>query len=76
MFVIRRPSPRRAPWSRRGRVCVRGREEPARAPADSVRSVSSSGYENDYHPEPLTVEVQIQVNQCRSAEEALRTLVV
>ncbi|XP_028002971.2 leucine-rich repeat-containing protein 43 isoform X2 [Eptesicus fuscus] len=35
-----------------------------------------SGYENDYHPEPLTVEVQIQVNQCRSAEEALRTLVL
>ncbi|XP_023600807.1 leucine-rich repeat-containing protein 43 [Myotis lucifugus] len=34
------------------------------------------GYESDYHPEPLTVEVQIQVNQCRSAEEALRTLVV
>ncbi|XP_036210301.1 leucine-rich repeat-containing protein 43 [Myotis myotis] len=34
------------------------------------------GYESDYHPEPLTVEVQIQVNQCRSAEEALRNLVV
>ncbi|KAK2102813.1 Leucine-rich repeat-containing protein 43 [Saguinus oedipus] len=33
-------------------------------------------YEGDYHPEPLTVEVQIQLNQCRSAEEALRTFAV
>uniref|UniRef100_A0A2K6RZV3 Leucine rich repeat containing 43 n=1 Tax=Saimiri boliviensis boliviensis TaxID=39432 RepID=A0A2K6RZV3_SAIBB len=32
--------------------------------------------EGDYHPEPLTVEVQIQLNQCRSAEEALRTFAV
>lgn len=29
-------------------------------------------YESDYQPEPLTVEVQIQLNQCRSAGEALR----
>ncbi|XP_016074508.1 PREDICTED: leucine-rich repeat-containing protein 43 [Miniopterus natalensis] len=35
-----------------------------------------SGHESDYQPEPLTVEVQIQLNQCRSAEEALRTLAV
>ncbi|XP_066116751.1 leucine-rich repeat-containing protein 43 isoform X1 [Saccopteryx bilineata] len=28
----------------------------------------------NYKPEPLTVEVQIQLNQCRSAEEALRTI--
>uniref|UniRef100_F6ZD59 Leucine rich repeat containing 43 n=1 Tax=Callithrix jacchus TaxID=9483 RepID=F6ZD59_CALJA len=33
-------------------------------------------YEGDYHPEPLTVEVQIQLNQCRSAEEALHTFAV
>uniref|UniRef100_A0A2K5PVW0 Leucine rich repeat containing 43 n=1 Tax=Cebus imitator TaxID=2715852 RepID=A0A2K5PVW0_CEBIM len=33
-------------------------------------------YEGDYQPEPLTVEVQIQLNQCRSAEEALRTFAV
>ncbi|XP_064235730.1 leucine-rich repeat-containing protein 43 isoform X1 [Aotus nancymaae] len=33
-------------------------------------------YEGDYHPEPLTVEVQIQLNQCRSAEEALRKFAV
>ncbi|PNI57488.1 LRRC43 isoform 2 [Pan troglodytes] len=33
-------------------------------------------YEGDYHPEPLTVEVQIQLNQCRSAEEALRMFAV
>nr|XP_015287161.2 leucine-rich repeat-containing protein 43 isoform X1 [Macaca fascicularis] len=33
-------------------------------------------YESDYHPEPLTVEVQIQLNQCRSAEEALRMFAV
>lgn len=31
-------------------------------------------YEGDYQPEPLTVEVQIQLNQCRSAEEAIRAL--
>lgn len=36
----------------------------------------SAGHESDYQPEPLTVEVQIQLNQCRSAEEALRTLAV
>ncbi|CAD7674470.1 unnamed protein product [Nyctereutes procyonoides] len=29
-------------------------------------------YESDYQPQPLTVEVQIQLNQCRSAEAALR----
>ncbi|XP_017745998.1 PREDICTED: leucine-rich repeat-containing protein 43-like [Rhinopithecus bieti] len=33
-------------------------------------------YESDYHPEPLTVEVQIQLNQCRSAAEALRMFAV
>ncbi|XP_058388251.1 leucine-rich repeat-containing protein 43 [Diceros bicornis minor] len=31
-------------------------------------------YEGDYQPEPLTVEVQIQLHQYRSAEEALRAL--
>uniref|UniRef100_A0A8D2CS98 Leucine rich repeat containing 43 n=1 Tax=Sciurus vulgaris TaxID=55149 RepID=A0A8D2CS98_SCIVU len=31
-------------------------------------------YESDYQPEPLTVEVQIQMNQYRTAEEALRLL--
>uniref|UniRef100_A0A8C9KFE6 Leucine rich repeat containing 43 n=1 Tax=Panthera tigris altaica TaxID=74533 RepID=A0A8C9KFE6_PANTA len=29
-------------------------------------------YDGDYQPQPLTVEVQIQLNQCRTAEEALR----
>ncbi|XP_026899869.2 leucine-rich repeat-containing protein 43 isoform X2 [Acinonyx jubatus] len=29
-------------------------------------------YNGDYQPQPLTVEVQIQLNQCRTAEEALR----
>ncbi|KAK2116405.1 Leucine-rich repeat-containing protein 43 [Saguinus oedipus] len=33
-------------------------------------------YEGNYHPEPLTVEVQIQLNQCRSAEEVLHTFAV
>lgn len=71
-----RRSPRRAPSGRGGRDCVGGRREPADSgPADPAL-VSFSGYEGDYHPEPLTVEVQIQVNQCRSAEEALRTIVV
>lgn len=36
----------------------------------------SPEYESAYQPEPLTVEVQIQLNQCRSAEEALRALAV
>lgn len=31
-------------------------------------------YDSDYQPEPLSVEVQIQLKQCRSAEEALRAL--
>lgn len=31
-------------------------------------------YDNDYQPEPLTVEVQIQLNQYRTAEDALRFL--
>ncbi|KAB1255313.1 Leucine-rich repeat-containing protein 43 [Camelus dromedarius] len=35
-----------------------------------------SVYESNYHPDPLTVEVQIQLTQCRSAEEALRALVL
>ena len=32
--------------------------------------------ENDYQPEPLTVEIQIQLIQWRSTEEALRGLVM
>ncbi|XP_055261081.1 leucine-rich repeat-containing protein 43 isoform X2 [Moschus berezovskii] len=32
-------------------------------------------YESDYQPEPLTVEIQIQLIQWRSTEEALRGLV-
>lgn len=36
--------------------------------------VFSPVYEGDYQPEPLTVQVQIQLNQCRSAGEALRLL--
>ncbi|CAK6440193.1 unnamed protein product [Pipistrellus nathusii] len=43
---------------------------------DSKNKKAKKGLENDYHPEPLSVEVQIQILQCRSAEEALRTLVV
>ncbi|XP_055963151.1 leucine-rich repeat-containing protein 43 [Sorex fumeus] len=31
-------------------------------------------FDENYRPEPLTVEVQIQLNQYRSAEEALRTV--
>nr|XP_035940927.1 leucine-rich repeat-containing protein 43 isoform X1 [Halichoerus grypus] len=31
-------------------------------------------YDSDYQPQPLTVEVQIQLTQYRSAEEALREL--
>ncbi|XP_008575688.1 PREDICTED: leucine-rich repeat-containing protein 43 [Galeopterus variegatus] len=33
-------------------------------------------FESDYSPEPLTVEVQIQLSQCRTAEEALRLFAV
>ncbi|XP_036133134.1 leucine-rich repeat-containing protein 43 [Molossus molossus] len=32
--------------------------------------------DSDYRPEPLTVEVRVQLNQCRSKEEALRAVVV
>lgn len=35
-----------------------------------------SVYESDYQPEPLTVEIQIQLIQWRSTEEALRGLVM
>nr|XP_020738267.1 leucine-rich repeat-containing protein 43 isoform X6 [Odocoileus virginianus texanus] len=37
---------------------------------------SSPVYESDYQPEPLTVEIQIQLIQWRSTEEALRGLVM
>ncbi|XP_023502984.1 leucine-rich repeat-containing protein 43 isoform X2 [Equus przewalskii] len=42
--------------------------------ASEKRKSVFSMYEGDYQPEPLTVEVQIQLNQCRSAEEAIRAL--
>uniref|UniRef100_A0A8C2SBH6 Leucine rich repeat containing 43 n=1 Tax=Capra hircus TaxID=9925 RepID=A0A8C2SBH6_CAPHI len=35
-----------------------------------------SVFESDYQPEPLTVEIQIQLIQWRSTEEALRGLVI
>ena len=33
-----------------------------------------AAYDGDYQPQPLTVEVQIQLNQHLSAEEALRDI--
>ncbi|XP_036785248.2 leucine-rich repeat-containing protein 43 isoform X2 [Manis pentadactyla] len=38
------------------------------------RKSMTAMYDSDYQPEPLSVEVQIQLKQCRSAEEALRAL--
>ncbi|XP_036870329.1 leucine-rich repeat-containing protein 43 isoform X2 [Manis javanica] len=38
------------------------------------RKSMAAMYDSDYQPEPLSVEVQIQLKQCRSAEEALRAL--
>ncbi|ELK14306.1 Leucine-rich repeat-containing protein 43 [Pteropus alecto] len=39
---------------------------------DSKNKKAKKAFESDYAPEPLTVEVQIQLSQCRSAEEAFR----
>ncbi|KAM6155775.1 leucine-rich repeat-containing protein 43 [Rhynchocyon petersi] len=44
-------------------------------PTDSKRSAGLP-VEGDYQPDPLTVEVQIQLSQCRTAEEALRAFSV
>lgn len=37
--------------------------------------LSAPAFEGLYQPEPLTVEVQIQLHQYRSTEEALRSLI-
>nr|XP_020738268.1 leucine-rich repeat-containing protein 43 isoform X7 [Odocoileus virginianus texanus] len=42
---------------------------------EKIKSLVSV-YESDYQPEPLTVEIQIQLIQWRSTEEALRGLVM
>uniref|UniRef100_A0A671ED12 Leucine rich repeat containing 43 n=1 Tax=Rhinolophus ferrumequinum TaxID=59479 RepID=A0A671ED12_RHIFE len=52
----------------------RGGGEPAGSPVRTHVLVFFPVYESDYQPEPLTVKVQIQLNQCRSAGEALRML--
>ncbi|KAM5311624.1 N-acetyllactosaminide beta-1,3-N-acetylglucosaminyltransferase 4 isoform 3-T3 [Glossophaga mutica] len=43
-------------------------------PGKSKNKAQAPVFEGNYQPEPLTVEVQIQLTQCRSAEEALRVL--
>nr|KAF6466199.1 leucine rich repeat containing 43 [Rousettus aegyptiacus] len=39
-----------------------------------TKMLALSAFEGDYAPEPLTVEVQVQLSQCRSAEEAFRLM--
>nr|KAF6466198.1 leucine rich repeat containing 43 [Rousettus aegyptiacus] len=41
---------------------------------DSKNKKAKKAFEGDYAPEPLTVEVQVQLSQCRSAEEAFRLM--
>ena len=43
--------------------------------SSEIRISLVSVYESDYRPDPLTVEIQIQLIQGRSMEEALRGLV-
>lgn len=50
-----------------------GRDPPPRSRAHALL-VAFSAFEGDYAPEPLTVEVQVQLSQCRSAEEAFRLM--
>lgn len=50
------------PRDSRTRVCI--------SPEKKKSAVATYG--GDYQPQPLTVEVQIQLHQCRTAEEALR----
>ncbi|KAF0872129.1 LRC43 protein, partial [Crocuta crocuta] len=50
------------PRHSRTRVCI--------SPEKKKSAVAT--YDGDYQPQPLTVEVQIQLHQCRTAEEALR----
>ncbi|XP_049624185.1 leucine-rich repeat-containing protein 43 [Suncus etruscus] len=45
----------------------------ARPPADKGRAAGPV-FDDSYRPEPLTVELQVQLNQFRSAEEALRSV--
>lgn len=49
------------------------RDPPPRSRAHALL-VAFSAFEGDYAPEPLTVEVQVQLSQCRSAEEAFRLM--
>ncbi|XP_007448762.1 PREDICTED: leucine-rich repeat-containing protein 43 [Lipotes vexillifer] len=49
-------------------AALEARKSKTKLPAASV-------YESDYRPDPLTVEIQIQLIQDRSTEEALRGLV-
>uniref|UniRef100_A0A452FEJ7 Leucine rich repeat containing 43 n=1 Tax=Capra hircus TaxID=9925 RepID=A0A452FEJ7_CAPHI len=44
--------------------------------ADEGQRAGRLLFESDYQPEPLTVEIQIQLIQWRSTEEALRGLVI
>lgn len=43
------------------------------APAEKGRAAGPA-FDDSYRPEPLTVELQVQLNQFRSAEEALRSV--
>lgn len=55
---------------------AQGGRKPACSPLRTHVLVLFPVFESDYQPEPLTVEVQIQLNQYRSTEEALQTPVV
>jgi hypothetical protein len=45
-------------------------------PPSGKTKLTAPAYEGVRPPEPLTVEIQIRLSQCRSAEEALGMLAV
>ncbi|KAM9621909.1 leucine-rich repeat-containing protein 43 [Trichechus inunguis] len=65
------------------KAAKRGKSQPGVPPGPSVCLSSLDAKktdvllsEGDHQPDPLTVEVQIQLNQCRTAEEALQAFSV
>nr|XP_020016657.1 leucine-rich repeat-containing protein 43 [Castor canadensis] len=57
-------------------ILARDSKKTKRAAKKSKTKLTAPAYEGVRPPEPLTVEIQIRLSQCRSAEEALGMLAV
>ncbi|XP_060049135.1 leucine-rich repeat-containing protein 43 [Erinaceus europaeus] len=60
--------------SKKGQKVLDGGKSKTKLPLSEKRKSLVVMFDSSYQPEPLSVDIQVQLNQCRTAEEALRDL--